>query len=207
MSDARSAILTRVREALGSAQAQPIVRDYRRDGERDAAARVDLFAERAADYRAEVIRVDAGAVAPRIAEIVGGRTFGIPSGLPKAWQPAGATEDNQLSTEELDGLEGVVTGCTVAIAETGTLILAGRAHEGRRALTLVPDTHVCIVEADQIIETVPEAFVALGGFARHPLTFISGPSATSDIELKRVEGVHGPRNLIIVIVEGGTAGA
>jgi L-lactate dehydrogenase complex protein LldG len=96
-----------------------------------------------------------------------------------------------------------VTGCALAIAETGTLVLAGGASEGRRALTLVPDLHVCIVRTDQVVETVPEAFAALRGLERRPLTFVSGPSATSDIELERVEGVHGPRTLVVVILEAG----
>ncbi len=207
MSDARSVILASVRAALEGTHAEPIVRDYRRDGSRDSAARVDLFAERAADYRAEVIRLDADEVATGIAKIVGTRRFGVPSGLPAAWRSPSAVEDSALATGELDALEGVVTGCTVAIAETGTLVLAGRVHEGRRALTLVPDTHLCVVEASQIVESVPEAFAVLGQFATQPLTFISGPSATSDIELRRVEGVHGPRNLVVLIVEGGTVDA
>jgi len=117
------------------------------------------------------------------------------------WRPANSVEDDGLSPQELDALGGVVTGCTVAIAETGTIVLAGGPAEGRRALTLVPDLHVCIVRADQVVETVPEAFAALRGLERRPLTFVSGPSATSDIELKRVEGVHGPRRLVVVIFE------
>src|SRR5439155_17716058 len=106
-----------------------------------------------------------------------------------------------LSPLELDARDGVLTGCTVAIAETGTLVLPGGPTEGRRALTLVPDLHICVVGADQIVETVPQAFAALRGLERRPLTFVSGPSATSDIELKRVEGVHGPRTLVVLIVE------
>ena len=106
-----------------------------------------------------------------------------------------------MSPQELDALDGVLTGCTVAIAETGTLVLSGGPGEGRRALTLVPDLHVCVVQGAQVVETVPEAFDVLRDAATRPLTFVSGPSATSDIELKRVEGVHGPRRLVVVIVE------
>src|SRR5207302_5030261 len=100
------------------------------------------------------------------------------------------------SPRELDGLDGVVTGCTLAIAETGTLVLAAGAAEGRRALTLVPDLHICVVGRDRVVELVPEAFDRLGELVRRerrPLTFVSGPSATSDLELSRVEGGHGPR--------------
>jgi L-lactate dehydrogenase complex protein LldG len=147
-----------------------------------------------------VRRVRAAQIAGAIAEITAGR-LGVPPDLPQPWRPVLAVEDHGLTPQELDALDGVVTGCTLAIAETGTLVLSGGASEGRRALTLVPDLHICIVGASQIVETVPEAFAALGALARRPLTFVSGPSATSDIELKRVEGVHGPRQLHVLIVD------
>jgi L-lactate dehydrogenase complex protein LldG len=130
--------------------------------------------------------------------------IGVPAGLPAAWRPPGAVEDHGLTPRELDALDGVLTGCTVAIAETGTLVLAAGPAEGRRALTLVPDLHVCVVRPTQVVETVPEAFEALRGLERRPLTFVSGPSATSDIELQRVEGVHGPRTLVVLILEQDT---
>lgn len=201
MTAARDEILERLRRALGDAHsATEISRAYRRAGTLGAPARVALFAQRVADYRAEVRRL-AGA---EVATALSGR-FGVPSGLRDAWRPAGAVEDDELSLEDLERLDGVMTGCTVAIAETGTVVLAGGPEEGRRALTLVPDLHVCIVEAPQIVETIPEAFERLAPFAGRPLTFISGPSATSDIELRRVEGVHGPRRLVVLIVEDATS--
>jgi L-lactate dehydrogenase complex protein LldG len=193
VSAAREAILERVRGALGGARpAFPELPPYRRAGTLDDGARVELFASRVADYRAEVRR---GLDLPQ------GR-FGVPAGLRPAWRPEGAVVDDGLALAELDALDGVITGCTVAIAETGTIVLAGGAEEGRRALTLVPDLHLCVVETPRIVETVPAAFDRLAPFATRPLTFVSGPSATSDIELRRVEGVHGPRRLVVVIVDG-----
>jgi L-lactate dehydrogenase complex protein LldG len=201
VSEAREEVLARAREAIaGSPPPQPVARTYRRAGARGPSERIELLAERLGDYRADVRRVGAPALRQTIEEVARGR-IGVPPGLPAEWRPVGAVEDHGLSPQELDALDGVLTGCTVAIAETGTLVLAAGPTEGRRALTLVPDLHVCVVRADQVVETVPEAFDALRGLERRPLTFVSGPSATSDIELKRVEGVHGPRRLIIVIVE------
>jgi L-lactate dehydrogenase complex protein LldG len=201
VSAARDAILAAVRSATaGGAVPEPVERTYRRDGVRSRPERIALFAERVGDYRATVRRVAASELQQAIDELAPGR-IGIPAGLPLEWRPAGAVEDHGLTPQELDALDGVVTGCTVAIAETGTLVLSGGPSEGRRALTLVPDLHLCVVLAAQVVETVPQAFDALRDSARRPLTFVSGPSATSDIELERVEGVHGPRNLIVVIVE------
>ena len=202
MSEAREAILARTRAALRDAGApEPAARAYRRAGARDTPARLDLLVERLVDYRAHVKRTSESALRGLIDDIVGNSRIGVPTGLPTAWRPANAVEDSGLGARALDGLDGVVTGCTVAVAETGTLILSGGAKEGRRALTLVPDLHVCVVGVGQIVETVPEAFDALRGLERRPLTFVSGPSATSDIELRRVEGVHGPRTLVVLIVE------
>ena len=197
MNAARDAILARVREARGDGAASAVVREYRRGGTRTATERIELLVERLADYRADVHRVtelELAAALP-IGQIA------VPPGLPAAWRPAGAVEDHDLTLPELDELDGVVTGCTVAIAETGTLVLAAGPAEGRRALTLVPDLHVCVVRTEQVVETVAEAFDVLRGSERRPLTFVSGPSATSDIELERVEGVHGPRSLVVLIVE------
>jgi L-lactate dehydrogenase complex protein LldG len=128
-----------------------------------------------------------------------------PSGIPPAWRGAEIelVEDHDLSAAELDRVDGALTGCTAAIAETGTIILTAGPAEGRRALSLVPDLHVCVVLEHQIVELVPEALARLAadGLERRPLMFISGPSATSDIELSRVEGVHGPRDRVVLVVK------
>jgi L-lactate dehydrogenase complex protein LldG len=201
VSAARDAILEAVRQATaGSGPPEPVRRTYLRHGELSPAERVTRFCERVDDYRATVRRVSLDELKRTIDAHAPGR-IGVPPGLPAEWRPADAVEDDGLTPLELDALDGVVTGCTAAIAETGTIVLSGGPTEGRRALTLVPDLHICIVQAAQIVETVPEAFTALAASALRPLTFISGPSATSDIELKRVEGVHGPRNLVVVVVD------
>ena len=209
---ARSEILQRVGDAVRGAPVEPVARDYRRAGKLDAAGRIELLRDRLVDYRADVHEADdlrAAITSVCIAQHVS--RLGVPPGLPGEWRPAGVeiVEDHGLSPRELDGLDGVVTGCTLAIAETGTLVLAAGAAEGRRALTLVPDLHICVVGRDQVVELVPEAFDRLGELVRRerrPLTFVSGPSATSDIELSRVEGVHGPRRLVVAIGSSG-AGA
>jgi L-lactate dehydrogenase complex protein LldG len=163
-----------------------------------------------ADYRAEVHRVGPQALPASIAAALSGhgaRRVGVPSGLDPKWLPRGDIEfvvDKQLGVDTLDQLDGVLTGCAAAVAETGTIVLAAGPHEGRRALSLVPDLHVCVVGEEQIVETVPEAVDLFGELVRGtgvPITLVSGPSATSDIELNRVEGVHGPRTLVVLVVE------
>jgi L-lactate dehydrogenase complex protein LldG len=137
----------------------------------------------------------------RVCPAPGAPRLGAPAGLPRMWRADGVelVEDRGLSAQELDALDGALTGCALAIAETGTIVLDGGGRSGRRALTLVPDLYVCVVERDQVVATVPDAIRALDG-ARGPFTFVSGPSATSDIELDRVEGVHGPRRLEVLLV-------
>jgi L-lactate dehydrogenase complex protein LldG len=208
VSVARDEVLSRVRGAILGASAPPPGRDYRRTGELDPEARVDLLCERIADYRAEVRRIAYGEVSAAVAAALAGlgaTRVGVPAGLPGEWLPPGleAVVDDGLSATELDRLDAVVTGCTLAVAETGTLILCGGPEEGRRALTLVPDVHICVVRESRVVELVPEAISTLTalGSDRRPLTFISGPSATSDIELSRVEGVHGPRTLVVLVAK------
>jgi L-lactate dehydrogenase complex protein LldG len=206
VSSARDEILGRVRSALaGSAPTEPVVRAYRRGGNDSGEHIAALLCERLADYKAEVRRVSANDLPAAIAEACAVRSvsrLGVPPGLPHELRPAGldVVEDHGLTPRELDGLDGVVTACTLAVAETGTLVLAAGPDEGRRALTLVPDLHICVVREEQIVDSVPAAFARLDALARKPLTLVSGPSATSDIELSRVEGVHGPRQLVVLVV-------
>jgi L-lactate dehydrogenase complex protein LldG len=147
-------------------------------------------------------------VATRISTVCGAREarrLVVPPGIPAAWRAAGVEfiDDDGLAALELDGLDGTVTGCTAAIAETGTIVLTAGPLEGRRALTLVPDLHICVVREPQIVQVLPQALakIAADRLERRPITFISGPSATSDIELSRVEGVHGPRALVVLVVK------
>jgi L-lactate dehydrogenase complex protein LldG len=203
MSAARDEILGRIR-AIERTPQPPLERRYRPSGGLDRDARVGRFAERVADYHADIRVLAAGELVDAISAACGRGRIGVPRGLPTAWRPDGLelVEDGGLSPRELATLDGVVTGCTVAIAETGTIVLTGGPGEGRRALTLVPDLHVCVVRDSQIVAGVPDAIAALGELVareRRPVTLVSGPSATSDIELDRVEGVHGPRTLVVLI--------
>lgn len=208
MSAPREAILARIR-SIERAPQPAVARAYRRAGGLDPRSRLDRLAERLADYRADVESVDAaevGATVEAVCERHAARKLAVPPGFPDEWRPA-AVElvlDQGLTTRELDAVDGALTGCTLAIAETGTLVLAGGTLDGRRALTLVPDLHICVVQSSQVVELVPEGIAALEQLvvrSRRPLTFISGPSATSDIELSRVEGVHGPRRLAVLIID------
>jgi L-lactate utilization protein LutC len=167
---------------------------------------VGLFAERAADYRATLVRVseaEAPAAVARALTRTGARSLVVPPGLPGHLLPEGPwhrlADDPPLTTGQLDAADAVITTATVAIAVTGTVVLDGGPGQGRRALTLLPDQHICVVRTSQIAGDVPEALGRLDPL--RPLTLISGPSATSDIELHRVEGVHGPRTLDIVLIQ------
>jgi L-lactate dehydrogenase complex protein LldG len=206
VSAARDVILERIRGALGPGVAVPeIPRRYR--GPRVDDSSVDRFCERVAEYRASVTRIAAADLADTIARLCrerGARRIAVPRGGPDALDGVEVVvDDPPLSPSALDGLDGVLTGCSLAIAETGTIVLDGGERSGRRALTLVPDWHICIVEASSVVAGVPDAVAALAPVAAEgrPITLVSGPSATSDIELDRVEGVHGPRTLDVVVVQ------
>ena len=214
---AREVILGRIREALSDvvqpdpALDVPIPWEYGRATEMpDILAR---FVEMVDDYKAVVRRVPAAEVPAAISALVSEKGVGsmvVPAGVDPAWrqavEAAGATvheDDPPLSHQELNAIEGVLTASVVSIAETGTIVLDHAPDQGRRALSLVPDLHICVVRADQVVSDVPEAVGRLAasiGQGR-PLTWISGGSATSDIELNRVEGVHGPRTLLVVLAE------
>ncbi|QYJ03015.1 LUD domain-containing protein [Nocardioides panacisoli] len=197
---ARDEILRRVREAVAGLDPDPdpVVAPVGAT----TADPVAHFAERVADYRAVVVRVVAQGLAQAVAEAIpAGERVVVPPGLAEEVR-AGVPEaivDDGLTAADLDAVDAVVTACRVGIAETGTLVLDHTEDQGRRALTLVPDRHVCVVRADQVVADVPDAVALLD--PDRPLTWISGPSATSDIELDRVEGVHGPRQLHVIVVD------
>jgi L-lactate dehydrogenase complex protein LldG len=201
----REAILARVRASLADGP-PPLVpsRTYRLHGDRDAAAVIELFVERVRDYEATVVVTgDPGAAVAEALAAAGAARVGIAPDLDDAFRALDIdlVEDDDLSARDLDALDGAVTTCAFACAETGTIALDGGPGQGRRALSLVPDLHVCVVRAEAIVETVPELIAALEPSAREgrPIVLISGPSATSDIELTRVEGVHGPRRLVVIV--------
>lgn len=211
--EAREAVLASVRDALAAGRAGPPAAEdgasaaYRLTGERDRTVVLELLAERCADYGALVRRVAAAEVGQAVADSLaaaGADRVAVPSGLPPAWlaAPVAWLEDGDGPVERLLEVDGALTGCALAIAETGTIVLDGGARQGRRALTLVPDYHLCVVFAEQVVELVPEAMERLRSSAEAglPVTFVSGCSATSDIELERVAGVHGPRTLELILV-------
>ncbi len=206
----RERILGRVQRALADVppdEEAPVERDYLREhGEQTVEETVDLLAENLADYRAVVHRTDSEELPYLIMRLLaqrGPQYVLVPPGLPPEWMSAAdptRVHDRAVSTaRELDQVESVVTGCAVAIAETGTIVLDGSPDQGRRRISLIPDHHICVVRVpDQVVASVPLALERLD--PARPLTWISGPSATSDIELDRVEGVHGPRTLEVVLV-------
>ncbi|MFD7772531.1 lactate utilization protein C [Streptomyces sp. NPDC059753] len=211
----RERILSRVRKALVDApEADDPTRTYFTTHTADDPATIlDLLHENLADYRAIVHRAQESELPSLIAKLLGehgARTVAVAPGLPDTWlsdtaverrPDEGAAGGTSLTSYDLDATDAVVTTCALAIAETGTIVLDGGPGQGRRALTLVPDLHICVVRAvDQVVASVPQALPRLD--PTRPLTWISGPSATSDIELDRVEGVHGPRTLHVVLLTG-----
>ena len=211
---ARDEVLARIRQAHAVAPPpdlayDDIARDYNTTSELEHDALVELLVDRLLDYRALVRQCAAAELTSTIAAAVadrGASALVAPDGLDPSWLSEVTAEvhtdrDHSLTVAELDAADGVITGCSVAIAQTGTLCLDGSAGQGRRLVSLIPDYHLCVLTAENIVADVPQAIARLDG--TRPLTLISGPSATSDIELNRVEGVHGPRTLEVIIVHRG----
>lgn len=218
MSLAQNDMLRRIKVALRDVPSSErpedvrVAREYRQTGSAAPAELITRFTERLIDYKAKVQRVTLAELPGAIAAACAARgilRLVAPADLPEGWAPPAVEllrdTGGALSNQQLDGSDGVLTGSALGIAQTGTIVLDGGPAQGRRALTLLPDYHLCVVRADQIVELVPEAITRLvaAGAERRPITLISGPSATSDIELIRVEGVHGPRTLEVLIVVAG----
>jgi L-lactate dehydrogenase complex protein LldG len=204
--NARDEVLGRIREAIGESEELPIERTYHKAGARQAEASdlLELLTARLIDYKATVLRcADSDqAIAAAVTGVLSAGSVTrlvVPVGLPEAWLAAEhrQPDDPPLTLGILDRAEGVLTGSAVAIAETGTIVLDASPSCGRRVITLVPDLHIVVVRAGDVVPTVPDGVARLD--PSRPLTFISGPSATSDIELNRVEGVHGPRQLVVIL--------
>ena len=196
---ARDEILGRVRSAIRDAEPPSnIAREYRTatdDG-------LQTFFDRLAHYEAKTHQVAEHDLDQAVRELLGDGKIVAPAGIPDAWVANPLTDEPPLDPHDLDASDGVITTCALAIAQTGTIVLDGGPGMGRRALTLVPDYHLCVVRQEQIVSSVPEAITQLQTDPTRPLTFISGPSATVDIEMVRVRGVHGPRRLEVIVVTG-----
>ena len=210
---ARAEVLLRIRAAKGgTANAEAVragwsavERRYRREATRSREVILELLVDRLQDYDARVVRalhLDVRAAAARMLEERKAKRMVVPRGLASEWLPDGVefVVDEEIPAAELDRVDGVMTGATLAIAETGTVVLQNVAGQGRRAATLVPDYHLCVVRVEDVVETVPEAMGRLQRTAGLATTFVSGPSATADIEMTRIKGVHGPRFLDIILV-------
>lgn len=203
--EARLEVLTRINRAISGLTA-PQLPSYPQGERLSHTAMLHQFQDRIEDYKADFVQVSAPEVAQAVAAaLAGANRVVIPAGLNPAWIPGGLDvlrDDPPLSHAQLDTAEAVITGCGVAISETGTIILNHAPDQGRRALTLIPDRHVCLIRTEQIVQSVQEGvnWAAPSVRSGHPLTWISGGSATSDIELVRVEGVHGPRKLCLIVV-------
>jgi L-lactate dehydrogenase complex protein LldG len=210
----RERVLERIRKAnlKAAAPQQPVPRNYDCNSSQTADKTLALFEERLRDYDARVFPVLREEIAARAAEILSAshrRRIAVPAGLPVAWQGAGVEwvidetgdeiADHELSFDVLNAVDGVMTVATAGVAISGSIVLQHGPAEGRRVLTLLPDYHLCIVEASQVVETLPEAFTRLD--PTRPVTFFSGPSATADIEMTRIKGVHGPRFLDVLLIQ------
>jgi L-lactate dehydrogenase complex protein LldG len=210
----RSVILANIRLSLGAAQPPAsiaaeyaaIPRTYTQSSTQSRSALLELFTDRLLEYDAGVYHRTASAIPDAIAEILTSRNkqgLAIPAGLPSEWLPKSFTftEADLFDVYQIDKTQGILTACTVAIAETGSIVLQNAEAQGPRILSLVPDYHLCVVFAYQVVATVPEAFTRLEATSTLPTTFISGPSATADIEMTRIKGVHGPRFFDVILVE------
>lgn len=204
---ARTEVLNRIRAALADAPAAPPVpREYRLLSNVNQDQRVEQLVDRLVDYKANVFQCAAAELPATLATLLADVAHVVvPSGLEESWlrevneaEISVDSDDHRLSVAELDSMDAVVTAAAVAVSETGTIMLDGSPTQGRRPISLVPDRHICVLMAADVVEVLPEAIARLTPTA--PQTWISGPSATSDIELERVEGVHGPRTLDVVIV-------
>jgi L-lactate dehydrogenase complex protein LldG len=213
---ARDEILARIRGGLAAVPRDEGPADVevpRLYAEREEEATVELFVERVADYGAGVHVLAPGEVADAVAAACrkhGATRLAVPADIPRSWLPPGveAVVDAALPADELEAIGAALTGCALGIAMTGTVVLDGGPFQGRRALTLVPDLHLCVIEQEQVVDGVPSALRRLARGLREgalPVTFVSGPSATSDIELARVEGVHGPRRFELLLVRSPAA--
>ena len=201
----RDRVLQRIRNANARVGEPPqaIQRDYDRISTKDSAGVLALFEERLCNYDARVLPVRQDEIAAKAAELLqtgNKKRIVVPAGLPVAWRSSEVEwiEDHDLSFEALNAVDGVMTAATLGVAISGSIVLQHGAAEGRRVLTLLPDYHLCVVQASQIVETLPEAFARLD--PTRPVTFFSGPSATADIEMTRIKGVHGPRFLDVLLV-------
>jgi L-lactate dehydrogenase complex protein LldG len=211
MTSARDEILERIQRALAnrsshrSQEYSSIARDYVQSGPWSHAETLDLFESRLRDYEAGTYRSSNSGIPAVLAHVLAQRSrqsMLITESVSQAWLPEGFEFicDQQLTYLELDRAPGILTTCALAIASTGTIVLRHTPESGRRAATLIPDYHLCMVCADQVVHTVPEGIKKMATFSKDPLTTISGPSATSDIEMTRVKGVHGPRTLDVIVI-------
>ncbi|MGC8550098.1 MAG: LutC/YkgG family protein [Acidobacteriaceae bacterium] len=212
--DSREAVLASIRSAIKQSRhgfdphPAPLERAYQRTSTLDRKKCLDRFAERLREYDAEVVFTDIDHLQEAIRNVIEGHSspagppWVVAQGFPSSWLPSSASVlwEGDATLEDLNQCSGVVTACSAGIAITGTVVMQHGPGEGKRQTSLLPDRHLCIIEASQVVETVPEAFSMLAPAATRPLTFISGPSATADIEMTRIRGVHGPRHLHVIII-------